>query len=146
MDSDGRNDLMARDKDGKLWLYRGTGNASAHNEGYRPRMLIGTGGWDAMTNIIAAGDYDRSGSRDILGRYPDGTLVFYPGVGNGQLQSPIPVGTGWNVYSWVLGSYDLNGDSLPDFTALEPGGKSWFYAGDGMKDEGYKTAATAGKL
>nr|WP_231715410.1 GH25 family lysozyme [Arthrobacter gengyunqii] len=146
MTSDGRNDLVARGTDGKLWLYRGTGTVGPRNEGYHPRALIGTGGWDAMSEIIAAGDYDRSGSRDILGRHRDGTLIFYPGNGSGQLQSPVPVGVGWNIYSSVLGSHDLNGDSRPDFTAVEAGGKAWFYAGDGMKDEGYKAAAAAGKI
>ncbi|MCC3294809.1 FG-GAP-like repeat-containing protein [Arthrobacter sp. zg-Y411] len=146
MDADGRNDLIARGHDGRLWLYRGTGNAGAKNEGYRPRTLIGTGGWDAMTEIIAVGDYDRSGSRDILGRYPDGTLAYYPGAGNGQLQAAVPVGVGWNIYSTVLGSDDLNGDSLPDLVAVESGGRTWFYAGDGMKDEGYKPSVSAGKL
>lgn len=29
---------------------------------------------------------------------------------------------------------------------VEPGGKAWFYAGDGMKDEGCKAAAAAGKI
>ncbi|WP_371602604.1 FG-GAP repeat domain-containing protein [Streptomyces sp. NBC_01220] len=41
LDYDGRADLLARDKDGILWRYSGTGNASSP---YKARVKIG-GGW-----------------------------------------------------------------------------------------------------
>ncbi|GCD42201.1 FG-GAP repeat domain-containing protein [Streptomyces paromomycinus] len=40
VDIDGRADLIARGNDGKLWLYRGTGNASAP---FAPRKQLGFG-------------------------------------------------------------------------------------------------------
>jgi hypothetical protein len=40
---DGVTDLVARDKDGALWLYKGTGKAAAP---YASRVKIGSGGWN----------------------------------------------------------------------------------------------------
>ncbi|GLF99617.1 FG-GAP repeat domain-containing protein [Streptomyces yaizuensis] len=40
VDADRRSDLLARDPKGGLWLYRGTGKASAP---FKPRIRIGTG-------------------------------------------------------------------------------------------------------
>ncbi|MEU9097778.1 VCBS repeat-containing protein [Streptomyces sp. NPDC048361] len=39
VDLDGKTDLLARDTNGGLWLYKGTGNAAAP---YQPRVQIGT--------------------------------------------------------------------------------------------------------
>ncbi|MFC3576777.1 VCBS repeat-containing protein [Streptomyces yaanensis] len=43
IDVDGITDLIARDKDGALWLYKGTGNAAAP---FQPRVKIGSSGWN----------------------------------------------------------------------------------------------------
>ncbi|WP_267242258.1 FG-GAP repeat domain-containing protein [Streptomyces sp. PR69] len=44
IDFDGVSDLVARDHQGALWRYSGTGSAAAP---YKPRVKIGTGGWNA---------------------------------------------------------------------------------------------------
>ncbi|MDT0611502.1 FG-GAP repeat domain-containing protein [Streptomyces lancefieldiae] len=43
VDIDGTTDLIARDKAGALWLYKGTGNAAAP---FSPPVKIGTTGWN----------------------------------------------------------------------------------------------------
>ncbi|WP_425442606.1 FG-GAP repeat domain-containing protein [Streptomyces colonosanans] len=43
IDIDGITDLIARDKTGALWLYKGTGNAAAP---FKSRVKIGTSGWN----------------------------------------------------------------------------------------------------
>ncbi|WP_217146005.1 VCBS repeat-containing protein [Streptomyces sp. AC627_RSS907] len=43
IDIDGVTDLIARDKAGALWLYKGTGNASAP---FKSRVKIGNSGWN----------------------------------------------------------------------------------------------------
>ncbi|MFI2432051.1 FG-GAP repeat domain-containing protein [Streptomyces sp. NPDC018693] len=43
IDLDGITDLVARDTAGALWLYKGTGSATAP---YKPRVQIGTAGWN----------------------------------------------------------------------------------------------------
>lgn len=46
---DGIADLVARDSAGALWLYKGTGNASAP---YHGRVKIGTNGWNGFREIF----------------------------------------------------------------------------------------------
>ncbi len=43
IDIDGITDLVARDKNGALYLYKGTGNAASP---YKSRVKIGSGGWN----------------------------------------------------------------------------------------------------
>ncbi|MFF4605083.1 FG-GAP repeat domain-containing protein [Streptomyces sp. NPDC001339] len=43
LDFDGHSDLLARDKDGALWLYKGNGNGK---DPYDRRVKIGSRGWD----------------------------------------------------------------------------------------------------
>lgn len=43
IDIDGRSDLIARDKAGALYLYKGTGSAAAP---FKPRVKIGNSGWN----------------------------------------------------------------------------------------------------
>ncbi|MCX5227166.1 VCBS repeat-containing protein [Streptomyces sp. NBC_00233] len=54
-------DLVARDKDGVLWLHLGKGDGT-----FAPRTRIG-GGWNAFRPLIAAGDADGDGRPDLMG-------------------------------------------------------------------------------
>ncbi|MFF3839434.1 FG-GAP repeat domain-containing protein [Streptomyces sp. NPDC001930] len=54
-------DLVARGKDGVLWLYLGKGDGT-----FAPRTKIG-GGWNAFRPLIAAGDADGDGRPDLMG-------------------------------------------------------------------------------
>jgi hypothetical protein len=81
MNSDGRPDLIAREAStGKLWLYPGrTGSVGS-------RVLIGSGGWNAMNSLIAVGDWSADGRTDLLATSGD-WLVQYQGLGTGGLRS-----------------------------------------------------------
>ncbi|MEU3505089.1 VCBS repeat-containing protein [Streptomyces hundungensis] len=48
-DGDGKTDLVASDKAGALWLFKGTGNPSAP---FAPRTQIGTGGWGGFNTLF----------------------------------------------------------------------------------------------
>ncbi|MER7623419.1 VCBS repeat-containing protein [Streptomyces sp. NPDC126503] len=79
---DGREDLVARDGAGRLWLYPGRGNGT-----FAARKSVGTG-WHVMENLIAVGSYDGDGLNDLLastnelyqGGFP-GRLLGYRGSG-----------------------------------------------------------------
>ncbi|MGW1882765.1 FG-GAP-like repeat-containing protein [Streptomyces sp. NPDC001970] len=91
MNGDGRPDLYAREAStGKLWLYPGRSAALGG------RVLAGKGGWNAMANLIAPGDFSGDGRPDlaavtndkyVIDGYPGhlGWLVTYRGLGNGLL-------------------------------------------------------------
>ena len=82
-------DLVARDKDGVLWLHLGKGDGT-----FAPRVRIG-GGWSQFTAITAVGDVDRDGRPDLVakgGPGADGTvLAFYRGTGQWATPFTYPV-------------------------------------------------------
>ncbi|MFC9258961.1 FG-GAP repeat domain-containing protein [Streptomyces hydrogenans] len=69
-------DLVARDKDGVLWLYLGKGDGT-----FVARKQIG-GGWGAYTDTIGIGDANRDGRPDLFAYGPNKTAYFYAGTGD----------------------------------------------------------------
>ncbi|MGW0085780.1 N-acetylmuramoyl-L-alanine amidase [Streptomyces sp. NPDC003393] len=97
---DGKADLVARDKSGVLWLYQGTGQASAP---FAARTRIG-GGWSVYNTLAGVSDLDHDGRGDLLARDSDGNLWFYKGTG--QASAPfagrVKNGWGWQIYNFVI--------------------------------------------
>ncbi|MEU3749608.1 MULTISPECIES: FG-GAP repeat domain-containing protein [Streptomyces] len=73
-------DLVARDRDGGLWLYLGKGDGT-----FAPRTKVGNG-WNAYTKLIGIGDTDGDGRNDLVAydekNAPDTLLHVYKGSGN----------------------------------------------------------------
>lgn len=63
-------DLIARDKDGVLWLYQGDGRGN-----FAPRVRVG-GGWGAFSQLVGAGDLDNDGRPDLIAYGAGGTYVY----------------------------------------------------------------------
>ncbi|NWF27171.1 VCBS repeat-containing protein [Streptomyces sp. PKU-EA00015] len=92
---DGRADLIARAKDGSLYLYQGTGVASAP---FKAKKLIGTG-WNQYNKFAAPGDMTGDGRADLVARTSDGVLYRYDSDGKGGFKPKAKIGTGWNTYT-----------------------------------------------
>ncbi|GGY19605.1 tachylectin-related carbohydrate-binding protein [Streptomyces tanashiensis] len=90
--AEGKGDLVARDRDGVLWYYRGSGDLSAP---FWPRVRIG-GGWNAYTSLTGT-------PTGLLARDRDGVLWHYPHHADAPLSAPFGprarVGGGWNTYT-----------------------------------------------
>ncbi|MFF8607923.1 FG-GAP repeat domain-containing protein [Streptomyces sp. NPDC015346] len=90
---DRRSDLIARDASGGLWLYKGTGSATAP---FGPRVKVGTG-WGVYPLVTAPGDLTDDGRSDLVAR--DGAGVFWLYKGTGSATAPygsrVRLGTGW---------------------------------------------------
>ncbi|MFF6789199.1 FG-GAP repeat domain-containing protein [Streptomyces filamentosus] len=72
-------DLLARDRDGVLWLYLGKGDGT-----FAPRTRVGAG-WGAFNQIVNIGDADRDGRADLIaesGTKRDPWIVLYKGTGD----------------------------------------------------------------
>ncbi len=109
MDGDGHPDLLARDASGVLWLYRGTGAG-----GLLSGRTAVSGGWGDFDSITAVGDFDRSGTPDVMVRQAStGYLFLYRGNGAGGFASRTHVNSGWRGLQ-VLGPGDFDGDGRSD--------------------------------
>ncbi|MFC8894852.1 FG-GAP repeat domain-containing protein [Streptomyces cinereoruber] len=70
-------DLVARDKDGILWLYLGKGDGT-----FAQRIRIG-GGWNAYGTTVGIGDVDLDGRADLMAVTAEhGVPYFYSGTGD----------------------------------------------------------------
>jgi len=139
---DGHPDLIARDSAGVLWLYKGTGKATAP---FAARTRIG-GGWNAYNLVTQAGDMTGDGHADLLARDTAGRLWLYRGTGNAAAPyaARIQVGSGWQGYTRILGVGDMTVDGHPDILATDKAGQLWYYAGTGNATTPYKPRVATG--
>lgn len=140
-DADSRGDVVGRRPDGTLWLYPGSSDGFFRQSPTR----IGRG-WNAVSPVLAPGDWDGDGHNDLLGRETStGRLWLYPGSGDGRLLRPRVVGTGWNSMRAIFASGDVTGDGKPDVLALRDSNEVLYvYPGDGRGGWLTKRVVTAG--
>ncbi|WP_055495600.1 VCBS repeat-containing protein [Streptomyces sp. TP-A0356] len=126
---DGHPDLLARDHDGVLWLYKGTGNPTAP---FAARTRLGAG-WNTYTALTGGTDLTGDGHPDLLARDHDGVLWLYKGTGNptAPFTARTRLGAGWNTYTTLLSTYDMNGDGKADLLAVDHNGVLWLCKGTG---------------
>ncbi len=67
-------------------------------DGWRPR-LVGHG-WNVLSKIGSAGDFNRDGFNDVHGGVNSaGELLMYYGDGRGGWKGVETVGWGWNIFN-----------------------------------------------
>lgn len=140
LNGDGHPDIIARDSSGTLWFFAGVGTTGAGGQwssGLRSGVPVSTG-WNGFDTIIGAGDLNGDGHPDLLARTPSGAVYYFPGDGTtgtaqwaSGLSSAGNVATGWDKYSAVLGTGDVNKDGKPDVVARDGTGNLLFFAGNG---------------
>lgn len=124
-DANSTPDLIGRDNNGVLWLYKGVGTD------YPSREQIGTN-WDIYSILIAPGDFTGDNKPDLLGIDATGNLFLYRGTGTpGYYIQRADIGDKWNVYNTLTAPGDINGDDKPDVVGRDTAGALWFYAGTG---------------
>ncbi|MER5783844.1 VCBS repeat-containing protein [Streptomyces mobaraensis] len=98
---DGKADIVAKDRDGVLWLYKGTGNVK---KPFEARTKIG-GGWNKYHHLFSNGDTDGDGRSDLMAVDGKGALWLYKGTGKAAapFKAPVKIGnSGWNQYRLVF--------------------------------------------
>ena len=85
-DGDGKPDILARDGDGRLLMYRGNG-AGGFITGRAEQ--IGAG-WGPFTALLAPGDWSGDGTPTSSPARADGALLLYRGDGQGGFARPRP--------------------------------------------------------
>ncbi|MFC3575523.1 VCBS repeat-containing protein [Streptomyces yaanensis] len=127
-------DLLARDKDGALWLYQGKADGTL-----AARVRAGTGGWNGMDELTGRGDYTGDGKADLVARSTTGTLYLYPGTGNATADAVVgtrvtvaaPSGTAWKDYTALVSVGDNDGDGKSDLIGVDSAGALWLFKGTG---------------
>ncbi|MEV6365959.1 VCBS repeat-containing protein [Micromonospora musae] len=138
LNSDGHDDILGVDADGKLWLYTTTGKG-----GINSRVQVGSG-WNMYTRILGAGDLNGDGHGDLLGVDSTGVMYAYFSNGNKGWSSRVKVFAGWNIYNSIVAIGDLNEDGRNDLVARDPNGLLWSYAGLGNGSFATRVQAGAG--
>ncbi|GGU93414.1 hypothetical protein GCM10010275_33510 [Streptomyces litmocidini] len=137
---DGRADLVAVDRAGDLYLYKGTGDTAAP---FAPRKKTGHG-WGIHNQLTATGQIGGNPTGDLVARDGDGVLWLYLGKGDGTFAPRTRIGGGWNVYADVVGIGDGNKDGRPDLYARTAAGAAYFYAGTGDWKVPFKARTSTG--
>ncbi|MET9672381.1 VCBS repeat-containing protein [Streptomyces sp. NPDC006482] len=121
---DGKGDLLARDRNGSLYLYRGNGQGT----GLASRTKI-SAGWGGFDRLVGAGDYSGDGRADLLARTPGGVLYLYAGTGVAAtpFKAGLRLGAGWNAYPKLVAPGDVNGDGKADLLGVTSGGDLYRY-------------------
>ena len=94
---DGKPDLLARDADGLLFMYRGNGRGGFVTG---QREQIGSG-WQGFTALFGGGDFSGDGRQDLVARDANGLLFMYRGNGRGGFVTGQreQIGSGWSSLS-----------------------------------------------
>ncbi|MFB7518109.1 FG-GAP repeat domain-containing protein [Streptomyces sp. NPDC056144] len=97
---DGKPDLLARAKDGKTYLYVGTGSATRP---FAPAKQVGTG-YQGYNALVSPGDLNSDGKADLVGRDATGALYFHAGTGSATtpFATRVRVGSGWQKYNLLF--------------------------------------------
>jgi hypothetical protein len=133
---DAKNDVVARDSGGTLWLYPGNGSG-----GWLTQRSMGTG-WNTLNAIVPTKDFNGDGRSDVLARDTNGVLWLYPGNGAGGLQPRVQAGTAWTGMTLILAPGDFSGDGKADVLARDSAGVLWLYLGNGTG--GFASSAQVG--
>lgn len=117
----GVGDVVARDKSGVLWYYRGSFHTA---QPFAPRVRVGAG-WNIYTSIVGVGGPGYGGANGLVARDQQGVLWYYgqSGSGTAPFAPRVRVGAGWNRYN-ALSTY---GDGIVGRT---PDGELWSYTRD----------------
>lgn len=140
--ADGTGDVVARDKDGVLWYYKGTGNPSVP---FTTRLKVG-GGWNIYDKLLGVGDMNADGRADLIARDKTGVLWLYKNTGASPnpFATRVRVGGGWNIYNELISTGDMTGDGKPDLIARDTTGVLWLYKNTGGSPNPYATRGKVG--
>jgi hypothetical protein len=122
LNRDGREDVVARQTNGDLWLYPGTGS------GLGARKKIATK-WSGYREITAVGDFNRDGYPDLVAA-SGSNLYLFPGKSGAALGARVLLSKpGWTGMYELAGIGDLTKDGNPDLVARDGYGALWLFPG-----------------
>ncbi|MFD0075467.1 FG-GAP repeat domain-containing protein [Streptomyces sp. NPDC127166] len=123
-------DLVTRDRDGVLWLHRGTGSDT--RIGYESRVRIG-GGWNTYTQFTGGSDLTGDGRADLVAVDKAGDLYLHKATGSttAPFAPRKKTGFGWGIYNQITAVGNVGGGPAGDLVARDKDGVLWLYLGKG---------------
>ncbi|NUR08883.1 MAG: hypothetical protein HOQ45_18000 [Nocardioidaceae bacterium] len=123
---DGRGDLLVRSgSNHRLYVFLGNGRG-----GFGAYRRLSSD-WRGYTATSGAGDFDKDGRDDLIGRTTGGRIVLLPGRANG-LAAPRTLVASASGYQLLGSSGDLTNDGKSDLLLRQAATKAvWIYPGDG---------------
>ncbi|MFF0966006.1 FG-GAP repeat domain-containing protein [Streptomyces sp. NPDC003703] len=120
-------ELVARDKDGVLWLYSGQESGN-----FDQRVRVGPG-WQTYTHLSGGSDLDGDGRPDVVAVDRSGLLWLYRSTGETSrpFEARKRIGHGWDIYNQLSAVGDLAGGPAGDLVARDKDGVLWLYLGKG---------------
>ncbi|MFJ6456458.1 FG-GAP-like repeat-containing protein [Paenarthrobacter sp. NPDC091669] len=96
--------VFARDSDGNLRMYSGSGNGYFADNAWTPNAFSAYAGygWGGFSRIGAPGDFDSDGVPEVYGIHPDGRMTMFYGLGHVALKRQATIGWGWNAFNTVF--------------------------------------------
>ena len=134
-DCDGSSALLGVKSTGEAHWYDGdrTPSGGLRDNDYTDDWSWGTNPGQ-VSAIIPWGDYNGDGMGDLIVRGSNGVTKAYLGIGqsyfnpDGGIKS-VSLGSGWNMYSQMFTTGDVNGDGIFDMLARDSAGGLYMYAG-----------------
>ncbi|MFJ3103065.1 FG-GAP repeat domain-containing protein [Streptomyces sp. NPDC086835] len=121
-------DLVARDKDGVLWLYQGRGDGT-----FATRTRIGSG-WQVYRHLAGGSDLTGDGRPDLVATDTAGALWLYKGTGStsAPFDARKKIGlSGWQQFTVIEATGNIAGGAAGDLVARDKDGVLWLYQGKG---------------
>lgn len=140
LNGDGYPDLVAaQTSNGNLYLYPGRPGTTLG-----PRVLVGRGGWGAMSELAGVGYFDTDRIPDLVARATStGVLYLYAGRAGG-FAARRQLATGFTAMRDLVGVGDFNRDGRPDLAAVQQSnGNLYLYPGNGTGLRARVLASTA---
>ncbi|WP_327253153.1 FG-GAP repeat domain-containing protein [Streptomyces sp. NBC_01244] len=139
LDGDGCNDMVVRLASGEVRMYTPVcGGLPSEGSAYKKI----SSDWKLYDSLVSTGDLTGDGKADLLARSSaSGYLYLYANNGAGGFAPRVKVGGGWNTYTKLIGTGDLNGDGKADILALDGSGELWRYDGTGKAAAVFKPRA-----
>ena len=130
-DGDGDRDLLARDRDGRLWLVPGTGRGSVRSRQALP------GRWGKFDVVAGYGDLTNDGKADIVARKRKSQRTFfYRGDGDGGLRKRLGPFLDFRGIDFLASTAQVAGSRRADLVGRNAAGKVVVFTNGGGKNIG----------
>jgi hypothetical protein len=130
---DGHSDLMARQPNGDLLLYSGTGLANGTFAAFTsPTARIGSG-WGGYSKLFRTKNWNNDRNPALMAVTPNGDLFQYRADDTGAFTTGQPerIGNGWNNFNDIMVVNNWNADGRANLIGRNAAGDLYLYTSDG---------------